>query len=132
MNATVDPDLLKVVNDLKTNVEQLSFEVQEDRERVSHSLENMSKEIKTRLDILECGHLATNQRLSTLNGSVESILEILENYSGILENHSGILENHNGILENQLFSSLKNYGNYKWVYININVKTESCNSSFTH
>ena len=53
MNATVDPDLLKLVqqhvNTLKTDVEVLTFEVQEDKERVSHAL----KDISTSLEELE-------------------------------------------------------------------------------
>ena len=53
MNATMDPDLLKLVqqhvNTLKTDVEHLTFEVQEDRERVLQAL----KDISTRLEELE-------------------------------------------------------------------------------
>ena len=57
MNATMDPDLLKLVqqhvHDIMTDVEKLTFEVQEDRERVSlilaEILSNL-KEMKTRLD----------------------------------------------------------------------------------
>ncbi|KAJ7375992.1 hypothetical protein OS493_037544 [Desmophyllum pertusum] len=53
MNPTVDPDLLTLVqqhvNTLRTDVDQLTFEVQEDRERVSRALNDIS----TSLDELE-------------------------------------------------------------------------------
>ncbi|KAL9974423.1 hypothetical protein ACROYT_G011451 [Oculina patagonica] len=53
LNATMDPDLLKLVqqhvNILKTDVEQLTFEVEGVRERVSQAL----KEISTSLEELE-------------------------------------------------------------------------------
>ena len=49
MNATMDPDLLKLVqqhvHDLKTDVETLTFEVQEDRERVSLALKEISSSL---------------------------------------------------------------------------------------
>ena len=50
MNPTVDPDLLKLVqqhvNTLRTDVDQLTFEVQEDRERVSRALNDMSTSLE--------------------------------------------------------------------------------------
>ena len=50
MNATMDPDLLNLVqqhvNTLKTDVEQLTFEVQEDKERVSKALKNISTSLE--------------------------------------------------------------------------------------
>ena len=53
MNATMDPDLLKLVqqhlNTLKTEVKQLTIELQEDREQVSQPL----KDISTRVGELE-------------------------------------------------------------------------------
>ena len=53
MNAAVDSDLLKLVqqhvNTLKSDVNQLTFEVQEDKERVSKAL----KDISTSLEELE-------------------------------------------------------------------------------
>ena len=53
MNATMDRDLLNLVqqhvNTLKSNVDQMTFEEQEDRERVSQAL----KDISTRLEELE-------------------------------------------------------------------------------
>ncbi len=53
MNTTMDPDLLKLVqqhvNTLKTEVEQLRFEVQEDRDRVLRAV----MDISTRLEELE-------------------------------------------------------------------------------
>lgn len=53
MKATMDPDLLKLVqqhvNTLKAEVEQLTFEVEGDRDRVLQAL----KDITTRLEELE-------------------------------------------------------------------------------
>ena len=53
MNATMDPDLLKfvqqLVSTLETDVVQLTFEVEEDKERVSQAL----KDISTKLEELE-------------------------------------------------------------------------------
>ena len=60
MNATMDPDLLKLVqqhvHDLMRDVEKLTFEVQENRERVSLALSEVSsnlEEMETRLDRMQ-------------------------------------------------------------------------------
>ena len=60
MNVTMDPDLLKLVqqhvHDLMRDVEKLTFEVQEDRERVSLALSAVSsnlEEMETRLDRMQ-------------------------------------------------------------------------------
>ncbi|KAJ7375996.1 hypothetical protein OS493_037548 [Desmophyllum pertusum] len=61
MNPTVDPDLLKLVqqhvNTLRTDVDQLTFEVQEDRERVSRALNVISTslgELEARIASVQC------------------------------------------------------------------------------
>jgi len=74
MNATVDRDLVKLVqqhvNTLKRNVEQLTFEVQEDKERVSQAL----KDISTSLEELEArvASLGREQKVIKLEQSALS------------------------------------------------------------
>ncbi len=50
MNATMDPDLLKLVqqhvNTLKTDVEQLTIEVEGDSQRVSQALKDISTNLE--------------------------------------------------------------------------------------
>ena len=75
MNASMDPDLLKLVqqnvNTLKTEVDQLTFEVQEDKERVSQAL----KDISTRLDELEARFLNMRREQEVLKQEQSSLSE---------------------------------------------------------
>ena len=78
MNATVDPELLKLVqqhvNTLKTDVEQLTFEVQEDRERVLQAL----KDISTRLEELEASVASVQREQDILKQEQSSLTEKMD------------------------------------------------------
>ena len=77
MNATMDPDLLKLVqqhvHDLKTDVETLTFEVQEDRERVSLALKEISSslaELETRFEKVQS---SLSQKMDVLHIDMEDV-----------------------------------------------------------
>ncbi|KAJ7374487.1 hypothetical protein OS493_004824 [Desmophyllum pertusum] len=98
MNPTVDPDLLKLVqqhvNTLRTDVDQLTFEVQEDRERVSLALdelearlcENMASmqcEQEARMASMQCEQEVMKQEQSSLSNKVDTLqtdVETLKQY----------------------------------------------------
>lgn len=78
MNATVDPDLLKLVqqhvNTVETDVEQLTFEVQEDKERVSQALKDMSTslaELEARIVSVEREQEVMKQKQGSLSKTVD-------------------------------------------------------------
>ncbi|KAJ7336075.1 hypothetical protein OS493_013454, partial [Desmophyllum pertusum] len=80
MNATVDPDLLKLVqqhvNTLRTDVDQLTFEVQEDRERVSRALNDISTsldELEARMASMQCEIEVMKQEQSSLTNKVDAL-----------------------------------------------------------
>ena len=79
MNATMDPDLLNLaqqhVHDLMTDVEKLTFEVKEDRERFLSNLE----EVETRLDRTQVEQEAIKRDLSQKIECVETRVSRLEN-----------------------------------------------------
>ena len=86
MNATMDPDLLKLVqqhvHDLMTDVEKLTFEVQEDRERFSLALAEVLsnlEEMETRLDRMQVEQEAIKRDLSQKIECVETRVSRLEN-----------------------------------------------------
>ena len=86
MNATMDPDLLKLVqqhvHDLMTDVEKLTFEVQEDRERFSLALAEVLsnlEEMETRLDRMQVEQEAIKRDLSQKIECVEQRVSLLEN-----------------------------------------------------
>ena len=86
MNATMDPDLLKLVqqrvHDLMTDVEKLTFEVQEDRERFSLALAEVLsnlEEMETRLDRMQVEQEAIKRDLSQKIECVEQRVSRLEN-----------------------------------------------------
>lgn len=93
MNATMDPDLLKLVqqhvHDLMTDVEKLSFEVQEDRERVTLALEEILsnlQELKTRLDRMQLEQETIKQKI----GCMEQRVSVLENQEAC--SHKGLAD----------------------------------------
>lgn len=78
MNATVDPDLLKLVqqhvNTLETDVEELTFEVQEDKERVSQALKAMLTslaELDARIESVEREQEVMKQKQGSLSKTVD-------------------------------------------------------------
>ena len=80
MNATVDPDLLKLVqqhvNTLKRNVDQMTFEVREDRERVSQALNDIStrlEELEARVASLEREQEVIKLEQSSLSKNVDTL-----------------------------------------------------------
>jgi len=80
MNATVDPDLLKLVqqhvNTLKTDVEVLAFEVQEDKEQVSQALKDIStslEQLEARVVSVEHGQEVMKQEQSSLSKRVDAL-----------------------------------------------------------
>ena len=79
MNATMDPDLLNLaqqhVHDLMTDVEKLTFEVKEDRERFLSNLED----VETRLDRTQVEQEAIKRDLSQKIECVEQRVSLLEN-----------------------------------------------------
>ena len=86
MNVTMDPDLLKLVqqhvHDLMTDVEKLTFKVQEDRERVSLALEEM----ETRLDRMQVEQEAINRDHSQEIECLKERVSLLENQGKESEN----------------------------------------------
>ena len=92
MNATVDRDLLKLVrqhvNTLKRNAEQLTFEVQEDRERVSQALKDIStslEELKARVaslgreqKVIKLEQSSLSKKMDTLETSTQVQFECLK------------------------------------------------------
>ncbi|KAJ7375990.1 hypothetical protein OS493_037542 [Desmophyllum pertusum] len=85
MNATMDPDLLKLVqhnvNTLRTDVDQLTFEVQEDRERVSRALNDMSTsldELEARIASMQCEQEVMKQEHSSLSNKVDALQTDME------------------------------------------------------
>ena len=93
MNATLDPDLFKLVQqhvrDLMTDVEKLTFEVQEDRERFSLALAEVLsnlEEMETRLDRMQLAQEATQRDLSQKIERVEQRVSLLENQGEESEN----------------------------------------------
>ncbi|KAJ7376004.1 hypothetical protein OS493_037556 [Desmophyllum pertusum] len=97
MNPTVDPDLLKLVqqhvNTLRTDVDQLTFEVQEDRERVSRALNDISTsldeldarissvqcELEARMANVQCEQEVIKQEQSSLSNKVDALQTDVEN-----------------------------------------------------
>ena len=80
MNATVDPDLLKLVQQhvctLKTDVELLTFEVQGDRERVSQALKNITtrlKELEARVASVQYEQEVMKQKQSDVDTRVVNV-----------------------------------------------------------
>lgn len=93
MNATMDPDLLNLaqqhVHDLMTDVEKLTFKVQEDRERFSLALADVLsnlEEMETRLDRMQLAQEATKRDLSQKIECVEQRVSLLENQGKESEN----------------------------------------------
>ena len=93
MNATLDPDLFKLVQqhvrDLMTDVEKLTFEVQDDRERFSLTLADVLsnlEEMETRLDRMQLAQEATKRDLSQKIERVEQRVSLLENQGKESEN----------------------------------------------
>ena len=80
MSATMDPDLLKLVqqhvNTLDTEVDQLTFEVQEDRQRVLQALKDISTrlgELETRGMNMQLEQEVMKQKQSSLSKTVEAL-----------------------------------------------------------
>jgi len=80
MNATVDPDLLKLVqqhvNTLKTDVEQLTFEVQEDKKRVTQALKDILtslEELEARVASVQHEQEVMKQKQSLLSKTVDAL-----------------------------------------------------------
>ena len=95
MNATVDPDLLKLVqqhvNTLKTDVEELTFEVQEDKERVSQALKDMSTslaELDARIESVEREQEVMKQK----QGSLSKIVDFLQS-DVVMKQEQSLLSN---------------------------------------
>ena len=86
MNATMDPDLLNLaqqhVHDLMTDVEKLTFEVKEDRERFLSNLED----VETRLDRTQVEQEAIKRDLSQKIECVEQRVSLLENQGNESQN----------------------------------------------
>ena len=93
MNATMDPDLLNLVqqhvHDIMKDVGKLTFEMQEDRERVSlilaEILSNL-EEMETRLDRMHLEQEAIQRDLSQKVECVELRVSLLENQGKESEN----------------------------------------------
>ena len=85
MNATVDPDLLKLVhchvNSLTKDVEMLAFEVEEDRDKVLKALTEFStklEELEKRLASVECEQEIMKQEQSSVLNKVDTLHANLE------------------------------------------------------
>ena len=86
MNATVDPDLVKLVhqhvNSLAKDVEALAFEVEEDREKVLKALKGISTkldELENRIACVECEQEVTTNKVDTLQADLEATQKNLKN-----------------------------------------------------
>ena len=119
MNATVDRDLLKLVqqhvNTLKRNVDQMTFDVQEDRERVSQALNDIS----TRLEELEArvASLGREQEVIKLEqSSLSKKVDILETSTQVqfvsLKSQHEDVQQRVAHVEERLNSDFENRGKY--------------------
>lgn len=119
MNATVDPDLFKLVqqhvNALKRNVDQMTFEVQEDRERVSQALNGIS----TRLEELEArvASLGREQKVIKLEqSSLSKKVDTLETSTQVqfknLKSQQEDVQQRVAHVEEKLNSAFDNRGKY--------------------
>ena len=85
MNATVDPDLVKLVhqhvNALVEDVEALAFEVNENREKVLMALKGIStklEELENRIACVECEQEVITNKVDTLHADLETAQKNLE------------------------------------------------------
>ena len=124
MNATVDPDLLKLVqqhvNTLKRNVDQMTFEVQEDRERVSQALNDIS----TRLEELEArvASLGREQKVIKLEqSSLSKKVDTLETSTQVqfvsLKSQQEDVQQRVAHVEEKLNSAFENRGKFSEGFI---------------
>ena len=113
MNATVDPDLLTLVqqhvNTLKTDVEQLTFEVQEDKERVSQAL----KDISTRVATVEHEQAVMKIESSSLSRKMDSTQVQLKS----LKSQQEDMQQRVAHVEEKLNSASENRGKYSEGFI---------------
>ena len=86
MNATMDPNLLKLVqqhvNALKTDVDQLTFEVQEDRKRISQALTEMStslEQLEATVVIVQRKQEVMKEEKTLLSSKVDALRVNVEN-----------------------------------------------------
>ena len=80
MNPTVDPDLLKLVqqhvNVLKTDVDQMTLELKEDKERVLQALEDIStslEELEARVASVQQEQEVMKQEQSSLSNKMDNL-----------------------------------------------------------
>ena len=80
MNATVDPDLAKLVhqhvNALAKDVEDLAFEVKEDREKVLKSLKGIStrlEELESRIACVECEQEVITKKVEATQKNLKNL-----------------------------------------------------------
>ena len=80
MNATVDPDLLRLVqqhvNVLKTDVDQMTLEQKEDKARVLQALEDIStslEELEARVASVQLEQEVMKQEQSSLSGKMDNL-----------------------------------------------------------
>ena len=100
MNATVDPDLLNLVqqhvNALKADVEQLTFEVQGDKERVSKALKNIStclEEQEVRIANVEREQEVMKQKQSWLSKTVDARTASVQREQEVMKQEQSSLSN---------------------------------------
>ena len=128
MNATVDPDLLKLiqrhVHTLRTDVEQLTFEVQKDKERVSKALNNISislEELEERVASVQREQEVMKQKQSALSNEMEDVHQRVARVEDKLSS-SVLQENRGKCIYKDVSISLviiiiiKNYYNYNYYY----------------
>ena len=111
MSATVDPDLLKLVqhhvNTLKTDVEQLTFEVQEDKERVSKALKNIStslEELEARIASVEREQEGMKQKQSSLSKTVDFLQIDVDTRAVSVKREQEVMKQEQSLLSNKMES----------------------------
>jgi len=137
MNATVDPDLLNLVqqhvNTLKTDVEQLTFEVQEDKERVSQALKDIStslEELEARVAaveheqaVMKMEHSSHSRKIDSLENNMDGTQVRLERLTSQHED----VQQRVAHVEEKLNFAFENRG--KYIYMSVFIKTVKAASS---
>jgi len=120
MNATVDPDLLTLVqqhvNTLKTDVAQLTFEVQEDKERVSQALKDIStslEELEARVVSVEHEQAVIKIEQSSLSRKMDSTQVQMKS----LKSQQEDMQQRVAHVEEKLNSASENRGKYSEGFI---------------
>ena len=124
MNATVDPDLLRLVqqhvNVLKTDVDQMTLEQKEDKERVLQALEDIStrlEELEARVASLGCEQKVIKLEQSSLLKKMDALETSTQVHLKSFKSQHEDVQQRVAYVEEKMNSAFENRGKYSEGFI---------------